>query len=137
MESLLKKQADEIIHLDEWKGKLVINSIGVAGEMYLVDTPFVDSLNDCIQLWIDRRSGDVVCDDGYIAYNLLNITCSYDVSEKAVREYAAKHGIDFGKAGDDVLSVPVEFNNRMDIENKVQKLILAQLELEDRFIQKK
>ena len=110
MESLLKKQADEIIHSDEWKEKLVINSIGVAGEMYLVDTPFVDSLNDCIQLWIDRRSGDVVCDDGYIAYDLLNITCSYDV-----------------------LSVPVEFNNRMDIENKVQNLILAQLELEDRF----
>lgn len=111
----------------------MINSIGVAGEMYLVDTPFVDSMNDCIQLWIDRRSGDVVCDDGYIAYDLLNITCSYDKSEKAVREYAAKHGIDFGKAGDDVLSVPVEFNNRMDIENKVQKLVLAQLELEDRF----
>lgn len=76
MESLLKKQADEIIHSDEWKEKLVINSIGVAGEMYLVDTPFVDSMNDCIQLWIDRRSGDVVCDDGYIAYDLLNITCS-------------------------------------------------------------
>lgn len=133
MENLLKKQADEIIHSNEWKEKLVINSIGVAGEMYLVDTPFVDSLGDCIQLWIDGRSGDVVCDDGYIAYNLLNITCSYDVSEKAVREYAAKHGIDFGKAGDDVLSVPVEFNNRMDIENKVQKLVLAQLELEDRF----
>lgn len=137
MESLLKKQADEIIHSDEWKEKLVINSIGVASEMYLVDTPFVDSMNDCIQLWIDRRSEDVVCDDGYIAYNLLNITCSSDMSEEAVREYATKHGIDFGKTGDSVLSVPVEFNNRMDIENKVQKLILAQLELEDRFIQKK
>lgn len=136
-ENYLRKQIDEMNASDDWKEKITVNKVSGDDEreMYIVDTPFVDSLYDNIQLWIDRSSGDVICDDGYTVFNLLNITGSNGKSRNAVRKYAEKHGIDFNQAGKDVLSIPIEFGKRTDIERAAEKLVLAQLELEDRFVE--